>query len=82
MVPVRQLFLSITILIVSQAALADYSRGVSYSPSVDPDRYEQRQAYLDAIHLIRTSQFSKLKKVKPALRTYALYPYIEYTEMA
>ena len=38
--------------------------------------------YLDAIHLIRTSQFSRLQKLKPQLRTYPLYPYLEYTEMS
>lgn len=65
-----------------QPSLADFSRGASYSPSVDPDLYQQRQKYLEAIELIRSSQFSKLQKVKPALRTYALYPYLEYTEMA
>ena len=61
---------------------ADYSAGVSFSPSVDPDRFSERQQYLDAVHLVRTSQFSKLKRVKPALKNYALYPYLEYTEMA
>jgi soluble lytic murein transglycosylase len=68
--------------ILAQTVQAEFSQGVSYSPSVDPDRYEERRRYLDALHLIHTNQFSKLKKVKPALRTYALYPYLEYTEMA
>lgn len=62
--------------------LADFSRGEGYQPQVSPDRFEQRQRYLDALHLIKTSQFSRLAKLKPALRTYPLYAYLEYTEMA
>tara|TARA_B110000503_G_scaffold43720_1_gene71563 strand:+ start:305 stop:2200 length:1896 start_codon:yes stop_codon:yes gene_type:complete len=38
--------------------------------------------YLDALHLIKTSQFSRLQKLKPQLRTYPLYPYLEYTEVS
>ncbi len=54
---------------------------VSYSPSIDTNRFDQRKQYLDAIHLVRTNQFTKLKKAKPNLRSYSLYPYLEYTEM-
>jgi soluble lytic murein transglycosylase len=61
---------------------ADFSRGAGYNPTVAPDRFEQRQMYLNAIHLIRTSQFSRLQKLKPQLRTYPLYPYLEYTEVS
>ena len=38
--------------------------------------------YLDAIHLIRSSEFTRLQKLKPQLRTYPLYPYLEYTEIS
>lgn len=75
-------FLATLSLFACLPVMGEFSHGVSYSPSVDPDRFSQRQQYLDAIHLIRTSQFNRLKKVKPGLRTYALYPYIEYTEKA
>jgi soluble lytic murein transglycosylase len=65
---------------MSTHCVADFSRGAGYKPAVAPDRFEQRQMYLDAIHLIKTSQFSRLQKLKPQLRTYPLYPYLEYTE--
>ena len=60
---------------------ADFSRSAAYDPPATQDRYRQRQLYLDALHLVRTSQFTRLQKLKPQLRTYALYPYLEYTEM-
>ena len=68
--------------LASSISVADFSRGAAYNPTLSPDRFEQRQRYLDAIHLVRTSQFTRLQKFKPQLRTYALYPYLEYTEMA
>lgn len=61
---------------------ADFSRGANYGGATSPDRFEQRQRYLDAIHLIRGSQFTRFNKLKPQLRTYSLYPYLVYTEMA
>ena len=67
---------------MSTHCVADFSRGAGYNPTVAPDRFEQRQRYLDAIHLIKTSQFSRLQKLKPPLRTYPLYPYLEYTEIS
>ena len=67
---------------MSTHCVADFSRGIGYKPTVAPDRFEQRQMYLDAIHLIKTSQFSRLQKLKPQLRTYPLYPYLEYTEIS
>ena len=67
---------------MSTHCVADFSRGAGYNPTVAPDRFEQRQMYLDAIHLIKTSQFSRLQKLKPQLRTYPLYPYLEYTEIS
>lgn len=69
-------------LLVSYQTLsfADFSRDLNYDPSSQPDRYQQRQAYLDAMQLIRSSQFSKFNRVKPALADYVLYPYLEYTE--
>ena len=76
----NRLLLSILILTLALTTRADFSNGASYSPSMDPGRFELRQQYLEAIHLIRTSQFTRLKRVKPALRTYALYPYVEYNE--
>ena len=78
----KRLLRFLVLLMLGQTAHAEFSHGASYSASVDPDRYEDRRRYLDALHLIQTSQFSELKKVKPTLRTYALYPYLEYTEMA
>jgi soluble lytic murein transglycosylase len=62
--------------------IADFSRGAGYDPTVVADRFKQRQMYLDALHLIKTSQFSRLQKLKPQLRTYPLYPYLEYTEVS
>jgi len=67
---------------MSTHCVADFSRGAGYNPTVAPGRFEQRQMYLDAIHLIKTSQFSRLQKLKPQLRTYPLYPYLEYTEIS
>ena len=67
---------------MSTHCVADFSRGAGYNPTVAPDRFEQRQMYLDAIHLLKTSQFSRLQKLKPQLRTYPLYPYLEYTEIS
>lgn len=67
---------------MSTHCVADFSRGIGYKPTVAPDRFEQRQMYLDAIHLIKTSQFSRLQKLKPQLRTYPLYPYLESTEIS
>ena len=67
---------------MSTHCVADFSRGAGYNPTVAPDRFEQRQMYLDAIHLIKPSQFSRLQKLKPQLRTYPLYPYLEYTEIS
>jgi soluble lytic murein transglycosylase len=72
--------IALLLIVLACPVLADSS--VSYSQTVSPDRFEQRQLYLDALQLIRTSQFTRLKKIKPQLRTYALYPYLEYTEMA
>jgi|TARA_B110000977_G_scaffold104027_2_gene135813 soluble lytic murein transglycosylase len=62
--------------------IADFSRGAGYDPTDVADRFKQRQMYLDALHLIKTSQFSRLQKLKPQLRTYPLYPYLEYTEVS
>jgi soluble lytic murein transglycosylase len=67
---------------VSAYCVADFSRGAGYDPLIAPDRFEQRQMYLDALHLIQTSQFTRLQKLKPQLRTYPLYPYLEYTEIS
>lgn len=67
---------------LSAYCAADFSRGEGYNPTIAPDRFGQRQMYLDAIHLIRTSQFSRLQKLKPQLRTYPLYPYLVYTEIS
>lgn len=78
----NRFLLTCALTFLALTAAADFSRGVSYDPSMTPDRVEQRQLYLDALHLIRTSQFSRLQKLKPQLRTYSLYPYLEYTEMA
>ena len=75
----KRVLLTLLLLGVGQTPTAG---PVSYSPSVDADRFDQRQHYLDAVQLIRTSQFTRLQKVKPRLRSYALYPYLEYTEMA
>ncbi len=74
--------LLLVLLIAGIPVRADFSRGAAYNPSVDPDLYQQRQDYLGAMQMIRSSQFSKLQKEKPGLRTYPLYPYLIYTEMA
>lgn len=82
----KQLVLFFLTLIIASGmpthSVADFSRGAGYKPTVAVDRFEQRQMYLDAIHLIKTSQFSRLQKLKPQLRTYPLYPYLVYTEIS
>lgn len=69
-------------LAASLYSVADFSRGEGYDPTIVADRFKQRQMYLDALHLIRTGQFSRLQKLKPLLRAYPLYPYLEYTEIS
>ena len=54
-------------LMVSLQTLADPTANVSYSPSITPDRFDERSRYLEAINLIRTSQFSRYYKLKPQL---------------
>ncbi len=78
----KAFFLTTVLILLATNSAADFSRSGNYDPSIAPDKFEQRQLYLDGLHLIRTSQFSRLQKLKPQLRTYALYPYLEYTEMA
>jgi soluble lytic murein transglycosylase len=63
-------------------AFADFSRGANYSSDATQSRFDERKRYLDALQLIRSSQFTRLKAVKPTLRTYPLYPYLIYTEMS
>lgn len=75
--------LTFLILLFFPAVLwADFSRGVAYDPSQLDDRFEQRQRYSNAMHLIKTSQFSRLQGEKPKLRTYPLYPYLIYAELS
>jgi len=77
---------TLTVLVVFACCFApvnaDFSRGANYSGAASPDRFQQRQTYLDAVHLIRTNQYSRFNKLKPQLRTYSLYPYLVYTEMS
>ena len=54
---------------------------ISYSPSIDVERFEQRKLYLDAIDLARNGQFTKLTKLKGKLKNYPLYPYVIYSEI-
>lgn len=72
--------LALALLALPHCARGDFSRGDNYQGDVTPDRYAQRQSYRDALRLIRTNQFTRYQRVKPSLRTYALYPYLEYTE--
>ena len=76
----RLLLFCITFIVHS--ADADFSRSASYDPGIEPDRFRQRQLYQDALHLIRSSQFTRYYKLKPQLRSYALYPYLEHAEKA
>lgn len=57
---------------------ADFSRSTHYQPG--QSRFEQRQQYLDAISYIRNGQRSRYGELKESLRTYPLYPYLEYNE--
>ena len=77
----KRLTFLIIFLSVSASCYADFSRGAGYKRAEKTDRYQQRQIYLDAIHLIRTSQFTRLQKLKLQLRTYPLYPYLEFSEI-
>ncbi len=67
---------------MSASCVADFPRDAGYNPKFSPDRFGQRQMYLDATYLIRTSQFTRLQKLKPQLKTYPLYPYLEYAEIS
>ncbi|MGI9323367.1 MAG: hypothetical protein ACR2PJ_07280, partial [Pseudomonadales bacterium] len=41
---------------------------------------EQRQQYQHALHLLGTRQYTRYFKLKPKLRDYSLFPYLEYKE--
>ncbi|MDA0979598.1 MAG: hypothetical protein O3B72_13650, partial [Proteobacteria bacterium] len=70
------------LLCVSLPALGEFSRGANYAAPPNPDRFQQHQQYLEALELIRSNQFTRYERLKPSLRTYALFPYLEYTYMA
>ena len=62
-------------------ASADFSRGSDYQGPHE-NIYEKRAAWLQARQLIRTGHLADYHKLKPSLRNYALYPYLEYIEYA
>ena len=76
------LFIVFAALLPGVAARADFSRPADYSGSGDFDRFEQRQRYQDALHLIRSNRLSRYRKLKPQLRAYPLFPYLEYTALS
>ena len=43
-------------------------------------RFEQRKQYQDALYFIKSGQRSRYLKIQDQLRTYPLYPYLEYTD--
>jgi soluble lytic murein transglycosylase len=45
-----------------------------------PSRFDQRRQYQDAIHFISSGQRTKYLRLKDKLRTYPLFPYLEYTD--
>ncbi len=59
---------------------AEFSRGPDYQPRADLSRFEQRKKYQETIYLIKSGQRTRYLKVKDNLRSYPLYPYLEYTE--
>ena len=78
---VKQTLLLLVLTLAWLPGLADFSRGVGWTPSLANDRMEQRKLYQDAMYLLRTHQFTRFRKLKPKLSDYALYPYVEYQEM-
>ena len=59
---------------------AEFSRGVNYKPRPDLSRFEQRKQYRDAVYRLKSGQRSRYLKLRDQLRTYPLYPYLEYTD--
>lgn len=66
--------------VLSVPTNAEFSRGLSYQPRPETSRYEQRKQYQDIIYWIKTGQRSRYLKARDQLRTYPLYPYLEYTD--
>lgn len=67
------------LLLPSPVTYADFSRSASYAPGVAPDRFDQRQKYRDAMAHIRSHRFAAYEKMRDDLRSYPLFPYLEYT---
>ena len=59
---------------------AEFSRGVNYKPRSDLSRFEQSKQYRDAVYRLKSGQRSRYLKLRDQLRTYPLYPYLEYTD--
>ena len=59
---------------------AEFSRGTNYTPRPDLSRFEQREQYRDALYLAKSGQRNRYLKLRDRLRTYPLYPYLEYAD--
>ncbi len=70
----------ILLLFTSTTSRAEFSRGLHYKPRTEASRFEQRKMYRDAVYFIKTGQRSRFRKLKDKLRTYPLYPYLDYTD--
>lgn len=67
-------------LLIPTESKAEFSRGPGYQPNPEVSRYKQRKQYQDIIYWIKTGQHSRYLKAKDQLKSYPLYPYLEYTD--
>ena len=72
----------LSVITLASTARAEFSRGHDYQPSASLSRYDQRKLYQDAIYFITSGQRNRYLKVKDRLRSYPLFPYLQYTDMA
>ncbi len=59
---------------------AEFSRGPGYQPKPEASRYRQRKQYQDIVYWIKTGQRSRYLRAEDQLKSYPLYPYLEYTD--
>ena len=67
-------------MLVCSQIQAEFSRGVDYKPRPELSRFEQRKLFKDALYLVKSGQQSRYLKVRDQLRSYPLYPYLEYAD--
>ena len=72
----------LSVITLASTARAEFSRGHDYQPPANLSRYDQRKRYQDAIYFITSGQRNRYLKVKDRLRSYPLFPYLQYTDMA